>query len=366
MAILCEDTRAIGYGNITTCGHLVKIYNIEPYYETIEVLIDNQQIISGIGNVSVALAPDFTKRATINLLSKNVAAGTAMIRFAIESIEVPPPATAAYYLDFYVKPHSWYDVNSAANAIALKLSDISGSIINELSKAGIIDWQYVSTEVIPESGVNRVTIRTYWNTASAMGIEILVTPLMAFALIVGTAIAIVLLAIGIPFAWSLYKAQQAITQKTYTEPEVGKLLNDIAEKEKVNCKNNNPNDPLGYAECVKSGVQSITQAGGDFFGKPTITQTGEFAASNIDKCIEQFNLNQISGTQLEDCTNKSVDDVTKTITDQTKPTGFEWGSLLLIGVGLLGAYIITKPAEKVIPIIVEREMERRRLEAAGG
>lgn len=365
MAILCEGTIAIGYGNISICGHLIKIYNIEPYYETIEVLIDNQQIIPGIGNVAVSLAPDFTKRAVISLLSKNAAAGSATIYFALEDIP-PPPPVAAYYLDFYVKPHSWYDVNGAANEITLKISDISGSIINELSKAGIIDWQYVSSEVIQETGANKVTIRTYWNTASAMGIQILITPVLAFALIVGTALAIVILAIGIPFAWSLYKAQQAITQKTYTEPEVGQLLNDIAEKEKVNCKNNNPNDPLGYAECVKSGVQSITQAGGDFFDKPTITQTGEFAASNVDKCIEQFNLGQISGTQLEDCTNKSVDAVKKTITDQTKPTGFEWGSLLLLGAGLGLAYIITRPVEKAIPIIYEREMERRRLGAAGG
>lgn len=365
MAILCEDTKTISYGYTTICGYLVKIYNIEPYYETIEILVGNQ-IISGIGNVSVALAPDFTKRATVNLLSKNAAAGTATIRFAIESIEIPPPPVAAYYLDFYVKPHSWYDANSATNAIALKLSDISGSIINELSKAGIIDWQYVSSEIIPESGVNRVTIRTYWNTTTALGIEILITPALAFALIVGTAIAIVILAIGIPFAWNLFKAGQSLTQKTYTEPEVGKLLNDIAEKEKVNCKANFAGDSLGYAECVKSGLQSVTQAGGDFFDNPTMTQTGEFAASNIDKCIEQFNLGQINGTQLEDCTNKAVGDVTKTITNQTKPKGTEWGSLLLIGAGLLGAYIITRPVEKVIPIIVEREMERRRLEAAGG
>lgn len=365
MTILCEEVKTIGYGFTSICGYLVKISSIYPMYETIEVQIGNQ-LIPGIGNVSVSLAPDFTKRANINLLSKNAAAGTATIHFAIESIEAPPPTTAAYTLDFYIKPHSWYDVNGAANEISLKISDISGSIINELSKAGIIDWQYVKSEVIQETGVNRVTIRTYWNTASAMGIEILITPVLAFALIVGTAIAIVLLAIGIPFAWSLYKAQQAITQKTYTEPEVGQLLNDIAEKEKVNCKANFAGDSLGYAECVKSGIQSITQAGGDFFDKPTITQIGEFATSNVDKCIEQFNLGQISGTQLEDCTNKSVGDVTKTITDQTKPTGFEWGSLLLIGAGLGLAYIITRPVEKVIPIIVEREMERRRLEAAGG
>jgi hypothetical protein len=359
MAILCEDTRTISGSFISICSHLVKIYNIYPMYETIEVQVDNQ-IIPGVGNVSVRIN---NEKVTMILLSKNAAAGTATIYFALESIEIPPPTTAAYYLDFYVRPHSWFDANSAANAISLKLTDISGSIINELSKAGIIDWQYVKSEIIPEVGVNRVTIRTYWNTASAMGIEILVTPFMALALIVGIALAIVVLAIGIPFAWSLYKAQQKLTEHTSTDPEVGQLLNDVSEKNKENCKVNFAGDSLGYAKCVKSGIVSVTQAGGDFFDNPTMTQTGEFAASNIDRCIEQFNLNQISGTQLEDCTNKAVDDVTKVITDQTKSKGTEWGSLILLGAGLAAVYIVAKSSEKVVtPVLIERE----RLASRGG
>lgn len=92
MAIICGPIISeISYVSKLICGHLVRLYDINPYYETVEVLIDNQQIIGGIGNVSIALIPDFTKRATISLLSKNVYAGTANISFAIETIEVPPP-----------------------------------------------------------------------------------------------------------------------------------------------------------------------------------------------------------------------------------------------------------------------------------
>lgn len=356
MAIKCQQTATISGINSLVCGKLVRIYDIRGNYETIDVLIEGQ-ISPQVGIVGNAFTIG-SERYLIQLVSKNVSAGTAVIQLTISDVIVSPPPTIepAYHLDFYVKPHSWYNVDSAASSIAVRLTDISGMIINEISKAGIIDWQYVKTEVIPEPGINRVTIRTYWNSASAMGIEILVTPIMALALIVGTAIAIVILAIGIPYAYNLYKAEQTLVQHTSTDAEVGALLNDVIKKEKDNCKANFPEDYLGYANCVKSGIQSVTQAGGDFFDNPTIVSNGEAAASNIDSCIEQFNLGKITSTQLDACTNKAADDTTKTITDQTKNKGTDWGSLALIGAGLLGLFIVTKGAkETVTPILVERE-----------
>lgn len=92
MAVICGPiTDTISYVSKLICGHLVKISDIKPIFpDIIEVQVGNQ-IIPGVGYVSVSLAPDFTRRATINLLSKNVGAGTATISFAIETIEIPPP-----------------------------------------------------------------------------------------------------------------------------------------------------------------------------------------------------------------------------------------------------------------------------------
>jgi len=99
MTVICGPiTDTISYVSKLICGRLVKISDIKPIFpDIIEVTVDNQ-IIPGVGSVSVSLAPDFTHRATIKLISKNVGAGTAIISFAIETIDIPPVLAPTHYI----------------------------------------------------------------------------------------------------------------------------------------------------------------------------------------------------------------------------------------------------------------------------
>jgi len=349
MAIICQNIGTISGSYSLLCGKLIRIYDIRRFYGTIDVLIEGQvspQVSSAGNSFTVG-----NERYTIALISKDVAAGTAVVQLTIADAYTPPPPVveSTHQLEFYVKPHSWYNVGGAADDITLKLSAVTGAIINGMSDAGITNWQYVSTEILADDQNNRIIIRVNLNELSGMGymgydvqsMPIVFTP----GIIIAIALGVVIIGIGIVVGWALIKAVQQILGETFTGKQVGEHDNAILDNMKKNCKANFPNNPVGYSNCVKSGAQSVGSAAGDFFNDPTISKAGDDAALKIDSCIEKYNTGQISAVQLVECSDTAVDDTKKTITDQTKDKDGGSGALLLLGVGLAALYIVSKSGE---------------------
>lgn len=341
MAIICQQTGTIGGSNSLLCNKLIRIYDIRAWYDTIDVLIEGQisPQVSTVGN-------SFTignERYTINLLSKNVAAGTAVVQLTIADVYTPPPAVeSTHRLEFYIKPHSWYSVGGAADDITLKLSSITGTIINIMSDAGLTNWQYVSTEILTDTQSNKVTIRVNLNELSSMGYDMQSMPIVFTpGIIIAIALGVVIIGIGTIVGWAIVKGVQQLLGDSFTGKQVGEHDKAILENIKTNCKTNFPNNPVGYANCTKSGAQSVSEASGDFFDDPTITEAGDTAAANIDTCIEKYNSGLISAAQLVACSDKAVDDTSGKIIDQTKDKDSGGGVLILLGAALVGLYIVS-------------------------
>ncbi len=364
MATICGPiTDTISYVSKLICGHLVKIYDIEPMFETINVLVDNQQMIPGIGSVSVALAPDFTKRATIRLISKNVAAGTATLSFAIETIEVPPPVTeATHYLDIYVKPYSWYSVGGAADRIVGKIADINGTILNLFSSAGISDYKYIGTEILTDTDKpGLVTIRLHLRQLSAMSLAV---PLAAYIAVIIASVLVIIIIIGVITGWKFTLAGiiEQITGKEFSKQEVvGIIWDQVVPKQLSDCEKNFTN-PVDQANCKKSVMEGAADGGTDALGL-TGTDANTLGINNkVDACTAQY---QIDGdaTKYKAC----VDAIAKAAGTETKAKtpkeGADLGTILLFGGLFLGGlYIITKGAGEVArPVLIERE----RLRAGG-
>lgn len=280
--------------------------------------------------------------------------------------------TATHNLDIYVDPHSWYTPGGAASAITNVLADVSGAIINGMTEAGLTNWTYLDTEVITEA--DRVIIRTYLKeitpsppfttypsllsayptlSSTCPGIRTLA---LGPWVIIGIALAVVIIGIGIVVGYSLYRAAMILLGETYTKEEVGQYTNDILTRMMDSCQENFPTDPVGYANCVKSGIQATTGAAQDFFDDPTIGQSGQTASDNIDVCITDYN-NPSSpkyhdSVALKTCTDQQNQNVQDTVTNQTKSKGSPFGALLIIGAALIGMSIMTKPATAAAPVIV--------------
>jgi hypothetical protein len=360
MAVICGPiTETISYGNKLICNRLVKISNIHQYYETIEVMIDNQQIISGIGNVSVYLIPDFTKKAVIKLIGKNVSAGTATISFAIETVEAPPPVEeATHYLDIYVKPYSWYSPSGAAGKIVSKLGDITGTVTNLF--ADITDYKYLGTEILTLD--DNVVIRLHVKQLSVAGMA---APLLAAVAGIVLKLLVIIFFVGVITGWKfkLSGAIAELTDKKYSDDDVAHMFEDdiVPEQRKI-CKEKFANDPVGLANCEKAVQSGGANGLSDALGIPGIDATTLGIDSKIDKCLAEYNIHR-DMNRYYGCLNGVAADVRgDTLAEVPKePTDIlTW--LLIGGFVLGGLYIVTKGAEKVaVPVLVERE----RLKAGG-
>lgn len=381
MAIICGPViDTISYVSKLICGHLVKIYDIESMYETIEVMIDNQQIIPGIGNVSVSIIPNFTTRATIRLISKNPAAGTATISFAIETIEVPPPVTeATHYLDIYVKPFSWYSVGGAADRIVGKIADINGTILNLFSSVGISDYKYIGTEILTETDKpGLVTIRLHLRQLSALGfdgtnyyqIKRMAVPLIAYIAAIIASVLVIIIIIGVITGWKFTLAGviEQITGKQFSKKDVADIIWDkVVPQQLSDCEKNFTN-PVDQANCKKSVIAGAADGGTDALGL-TGTDSNTLGINNkVDACTAQY---QIDGdaTKYKAC----VDAIAKAAGTETKaktPSEGDITGTLILGAFILGGiYIISKAqgqqklsaGEVARPVLIERE----RLRAGG-
>lgn len=373
MATICGPiTTTISYSNQLICGHLVKVASIEPYYETIEVMIDNQQIIPGIGNVSVSIIPDFTKRATIRLISKNPAAGTATISFAIETIEVPPPVTeATHYFDIYVKPYSWYSVGGAADSIVGKITDINGTILNLFSSVGISDYKYIGTEILTETDKpGLVTIRLHLRQLSAMSynlsrIQGLTVPLIAYIAAIIASVLVIIIIIGVITGWKFTLAGfiEQITGKEFTKEDVVDIIEDKIIPEQIKkCREQFANDPAGLARCEKSVQSGAADGLTDALGLTGTDSVTLGIDNKIDACLAQYNIDK-DLNKYHSCLDKVAKDAATETKAKTPKEGADIGTILLFGGLFLGGlYIITRGAGEVArPVLIERE----RLRAGG-
>ena len=348
MAVICGPiTKTISGISQVICGHIVKIYDIKTQYSTIDIIIDDQQIIPGVGSVSVALAPDFTTKADISLISKNVPAGTADIIFTVESITVPPPPTGAtHYLDLYLKPYSWYTPGGAADHIATKLGDINGAILNLFSSVGISDYQYIGTQVLTEADKpNLVTIRIQLKQIQSMyGVESMAVPLLVYIAAIVAAVFVIIIIIGVITGWkfTLAGAIAQITGKDLTKSEVVSIIWDkVVTAQLADCEKNFT-DPVQQTACKKAVTDGAADGGTDALGLSGTDSKTLGIDNKIDACTAQYNIDK-DATKYKAC----VDAIAKAAGTETKnktPTGgADIVGTLIFGVFILGGlYIVTR------------------------
>ncbi len=341
MSITCQETNTITGSNSVMCGKLIRISDIRPESGTIDIFIEGQ-ITPQVGDNTFTLG---NEQVRLQLVSKDVSRGIAIVTITISTIN---NSSSTHHLDFYVKPHSWYSHGGAVDEITRMLNNITGAIVNPLST--LTGWEYVSTEIVPDSQNNRVIVRINLNELADMsaGIRSMAVPIAPIVITpIGIAIAIVILGVGTIMGWSIIKAVQYVTGETYTGEQVGEMMNAIIDNAKTDCQSNFAGDPSGYANCVKSNTTAVTKAGGDFFKDPTITQAGINAEAKIDNCLAQYEAGQITAEQLKICTDSASDDAKKKITAQTKDSGgIGLGTIAVgvVGVGLI-YYTLTRKKE---------------------
>lgn len=255
---------------------------------------------------------------------------------------------STHYIDVKIKAHSWYTPGGAADWIVTKVADINGSLINLFS--GITDYQYLGVTIFTDAG--HVIIRAHLKQLSTAS---LAAPLLAEIAAIVAMIFYIVVVVGIIVGVYLITSTiQRVFGKDYTKSEVGGLLNDILQRNLDNCDNNFPNDPVGYANCIKSGIQSVTGAGGDFFEDPVITQSGDTAATAIDACTTQYNIDH-DATKLTACVSVANGGVQDTIGKETCKDGTwnstakkcekatNWGTILLYGgIVVVGIVVLTR------------------------
>lgn len=166
MTIICGPiTTTISYITQNICGHLVKISDIKPISSTIDVQVDSQTI-PGVGSVSVQLAPDFTTKADISLISKNVGAGSANVVFTIESAEVAPPAVPREYtVKLQLSPNKYF------TAIEQGMLDISDAVASHLTYDPNIEYE--STDFDKNTGIVSVNLRYIGPYTVSLGLSAL-------------------------------------------------------------------------------------------------------------------------------------------------------------------------------------------------
>ncbi len=249
-----------------------------------------------------------------------------------------PICSATHYIDIHIRPNSWYTPQGAADEIITKLVDIDGAIVNIFSD--VLDYQYLGTTIYSTSTEVIIRINLKQISTAPASVQALALPLLAKIGIIIIIILSIIILIGIITKWNF-----GSVEKTYTEEEVGGLINGTIEEIEKNCETNFANDPVGYALCVKSAIGGSTKSLGDFLNDPTITDAGDKAGQEIDRCIAQYNIDNDTD-KLKSCVTGQVTGVTGKITEATTPSAEDcWIP------GPLGGCILTASTGKTIAII---------------
>lgn len=191
-------------------------------------------------------------------------------------------------LDLIVEPWSWYTPNGAVDAITQKLGDVNGTIINFFTHFGIIDYQYIGTEVFKNTN-NEVIIRLKLKNT---GILSMAAPLTIFYIaILIASIGLVLIFVGkiISYIFGDNRINLTNEQLTTAGQEFMKALtNDcetktcsdptLTQDQKVLCINN----------CVNSGLTRWKEYQTTIYPDADHTPL-DTGLTNIQTCLDIYN-----------------------------------------------------------------------------
>ena len=408
MTIICgPQTATIKTTDTIVCEKLIRITNMQSAYsDQVDISINGDMQKAYMSGSALRRGAEIW---TLYLLSKNIPGGTAEIKLTVSQdpcIDVPcpdicidndlwsqrcqinydtnllpigtacikgtlkqsgsPACQATHFLDLVITPWSWYTPGGAAVELINKTADINGALANLF--AGITGWNYLGIDVLTQG--EWVVVRTYLKELSVTvtdgsevyamiapaALAILLEQIAAIVIIVGAIIVVIGVIVGIYLVTS---SLQSVFGKDFTKSEVGdNAVNTIAKAE-ADCKKNfMPEDPVGYANCVKSAIVAITAGMGDLYNDSDITNAGKTAGAGIDKCATQYNIDK-DAQKLEFCVSASVEPVKTKIAQKTAARS-GWVDALIIGsviAGVLGVvYFATRKPDET-KIFIERAAE---------
>lgn len=398
MTIICGPINAtISGSDSMVCNTTMHISNIRYGQSTIDVDVLNfgtSAQVSSAGNTFTVNG----SRCTIALISKNESAYTAVIQITVSDIPPekwkcidpitntcaqatdgiynseadckaalscqPPPAGVTHYLDVIVQPYSWYTPGETADWMVTKLTDISGAITNIFT--GITDYEYVRTDILPNEPVGKVTVRINLRQTSTMGINsMVVIPVAVWVAAIVSTLLVIFVAFGIITGWTfkLSGFLAEITGKEYSKKDVVDMVEGqggVVDKQRADCKLNFAGNPDGLASCEKSVQSGAADGLTDSLGLTGTDSTTLGIADKIDTCLSQYHADNDA-----DKYQKCLDGVAASTASQIKaktpetPSG-GMGTMLLLGVGLLGIMYLSKGGEgKGQTIVVEREKPKQ-------
>ncbi len=355
MAILCDQQNiTISGTNTPVCDILVRISNIRPMEDSIDIQLDNSNISPQVNTTGNSF--DYNnKLITLKLISKSTSEGTAIINVTVSDL---PPDVATHRIDLIVEPWSTYTSDSALQEILIKLTDIDGAFINFFAEYGISDYKYINTEIVKEG--NNVIVRA---NLKKLTTETLALPLLANVVITVVAVGIIFYAIGRIKDILIY----AIEDLTNFGP---KLTNDKLTGAGTEFVKNLSDDCVSKtcsdttltqdqkAECIKNCNVVILTNWKDYQNKvyPDADHSDlDTGKTNIQSCLDVYNLStktEVDYTTYINCVkvknNSSVDpdkDKTLTVYKPNAQAGNKdetsLSTVLIIGAGLLGlAYLL--------------------------
>lgn len=271
-----------------------------------------------------------------------------------DDITVTPGIVATNTIDLIVEPWPWYDPNGAAVEIVRKLADIDGAITNFFATYGIIDYQYLNTEVITSG--NHVIIRANLRKTGLSG---LAWPLAAKVVITVVAIGIIIFAIG-KIVDLIFGTPQGLTNQKLTDAGKEYMNDQISDCETKIC--NIPDLTQDQkAECIRNCRSNSLINWKDYYNTiypgadHTPLVTGE---AEIQSCYNTYLasartpadfviFNSCSKSKGQDAVTKDADKVLIIYPPEApagskeKPT--DWGAIVLVGgIVLLGIIFLTR------------------------
>lgn len=409
MGIICQETNTISYVSQLICGKLVKIYDIKPTYsDIIDVWIDGE-IVPGVGKFGKQLDSQYL---TLQLISKNVPSGTAVLKLTVSTnpcsgvtcpdkcygndlyyqrcavntdadniptgtyecrksslkeVNSPRCVIPTHTLDLIVKPWAWYSPDSAAIDILTKISDINGAIINFFAEYGIIDYQYLNTQVLTGSKAgyeaDKVIIRLNLKK-TALGLDgltgLAVQLTAAQILLIGVAIGLIIAFIGVIVGYKFGLFRTGITNAELINAGKDYMNKQIDDCETKIC--NIPEITLDQkAECIKNCIINNLTNWKDYYNKiyPDADHTPlDTGKAEIQICYDAYLASARTPADLaifNNCSKTKGQDAVASDSDKvlivypsdanagSKEKTTDWEKVLLIGgLGLAALIIITR------------------------
>lgn len=408
MTICGPQIATIKFTDTIVCGKLIRITNIQSANsDLVDIMIEGEMQKAYMSGSALRRGAEIW---TLYLISKNVPGVTADIKLTVSQdpcIDVPcpdicidnnlwsqrcqinydtnllpisttcikgtlkqsgsPACQATHFLDIVITPWSWYTPGGAVIEIIKKTTDINGALANLF--AGITGWNYLGIDVLTQG--EWVVVRTYLKELSVTettggsevyamiapaALTILLEQIASIVIIVSAIIVVIGIIVGIYLVTS---SLQSVFGKDFTKSEVGDNAVDTIAKAEADCKKNFlPKDPVGYANCMKSGITAITAGLGDLYNDSDITNAGKTAGAGIDKCSAQYNIDK-DAQKLEFCVKASVEPVKTKIAQKTAARS-GWVDALIIGTviaGVLGVVYFATRKPNETKIFIERAAE---------